>query len=38
MVLPEKEFENGPLLIEKMKEADLISREQVSFYITTYHE
>lgn len=38
MVLPEKDFENGPLLIEKMKEAGLISREQVSFYITTFHE
>ena len=38
MVLPELGFENGPLLIEKMKTEGLISREQISFYITTYHE
>jgi hypothetical protein len=27
MVLPDLDFENGPLLIEKMKDAGLIARE-----------
>ena len=38
MVLPEMDFENGPLLIEKMKDAGLITREQISFYITNFNE
>ena len=37
MVRPELDFENGPLIMQKMKETGLISREQISFYITTYN-
>lgn len=36
MVLPEQNFETGPLLVEQLKIAGLITREQVSFYITDF--
>lgn len=36
MSIPAENFQTGPLLVEKMKAAGLITREQSSFFITDY--
>lgn len=36
MSLPEENFQTGPLLVDKLKTAGLITQEQASFYITDY--